>query len=88
MTLEDFIASINHDNSTVQFTALRYNPLNENYTLAIDIDTHMTVSQVEFFDGKTIQEAIEQFNRYLSEKVQFERDKMEELKEEELDNIL
>lgn len=85
-TLERLIADHNPAESKIYFSHIRYNYLNKNYTLAMEVAKDETDVQLEFFDGDTIELAIKAYFAWLNAEIDSQRDLHYELLQEEKDD--
>jgi len=85
-TLERLIADHNPADSKIYFSHIRYNYLNKNYTLAMEVAKEENDAQLEFFEGVTVELAIKAYYSWLNAEIDSQRDLHYELLQEEQDD--
>lgn len=82
-TLERLIADHNPAESKIYFSHIRYNYLNKNYTLAMEVAKEENDAQLEFFEGDTVELAIKAYYSWFNAEIDSKIDLHYELLQEE-----
>lgn len=85
-TLEGLIADHNPAESKIFFSNIRYNYLNKNYTLGMEVLKEENYAEIEFFDWDTVENAIKAYYTWLNTEIDIQKNRISEIEEEQNDS--